>query len=105
MEAIAAVGLATSIIQLVQAAKTVISTIKEISNSTSGDSAETRKFRSLARAVETNLETAFGPKSASKYPNAEIKTCVETLRMEIEGFIGELDNFRSKRSNSVLKHA
>ncbi|KAH7087420.1 hypothetical protein FB567DRAFT_592098 [Paraphoma chrysanthemicola] len=103
MEPLAAVGLATNIIQLVQISKDITTTIKEIYKSSSGCSAETERFENLAKIVQKDLDVAFSKGPVLQLPSNEVTNYVETLRKEIDAFNDELRKLRSKRPSSVLQ--
>jgi hypothetical protein len=64
MEALAAIGLASNIIQLIEVTKGIALTVKDIRRSVSSFYAETNRFRSLAELVRKDIDTELHTKSA-----------------------------------------
>jgi len=91
MEAVAAVGLASNILQLVQVTKSVAFIVKDIRKSTSGFSTETARFRSLAQLVRKDLNAL----QTGKGLNDEIRQCVDTLCGQLDQFDIDLKTFAS----------
>ena len=95
MKAIAAVGFAANIIQLVGVAKSVTSTVQDIRRSTTGFSTETEHFRSLAELVCKDIDAVVSHQSPRNAPSNELLKYMDTLRRQVDDFTIESDGLRS----------
>jgi hypothetical protein len=100
MEAVAAVGLASNIFQVIDVMKNIATTIKDIRKSTSGFSTETNRFRSLAQLVRKDISSLLASRSNV---DDDLQQCIGTLRSQLDKFIIELDSLRLVEPKSLYQ--
>jgi predicted component of type VI protein secretion system len=100
MEAVAAVGLASNIFQVIDVTKNIATTIKDIRKSTSGFSTETNRFRSLAQLVRKDISSLLASRSNV---DDDLQQCIGRLRSQLDKFIIELDSLRLVEPKSLYQ--
>jgi hypothetical protein len=96
MEALAAVGLASNIMQLVQVTINITATIREVRKSASGSSTETNKFRNLAELMRKDIDAFINPYPAQRAPHEDLQKFAKTMCSQLNEFEKELQKLQAK---------
>jgi hypothetical protein len=101
MEPIAAIALATNIIQLVDVARSITSIKKDLRRSAFGFAAETAEFQNLAKLVHANVDNLLIAENARDRPDNDLKEYIKVLHVHLDEFAVQLDGLRVKTANNV----
>ena len=107
MEAVTAIGLATSIIQLIEIARNITSTAGEINRSVSGLSKEFQLFRNHAAFVCQDVDLIIQAGDDSEY-DSQFRDHASTFRKYVQDYLQDLDSLKiakTKDRAQLLKAA
>ncbi|KAF2795797.1 hypothetical protein K505DRAFT_359886 [Melanomma pulvis-pyrius CBS 109.77] len=99
MESLAALGLASNIIDLIGVFRSVTSTIKEIQKSASGSSKDFDQFRHFASLVRRDVDLII----ADAKNDREFQQYARSLRDRMNTYLAELDDCKVKDPKSWLQ--
>lgn len=94
LEGLAALGLASNILQVIDFSYKLVSGAKEITNSATGVSAQHETFETVSHSLLQLVSDVDGP-SSSQIP-LEIRTLAAQTRDLAQSFIAELDKLKPK---------
>lgn len=89
MEGVAAVGLASNIIQLVQVACSIGQIVKDLRKDSSNLSSEAKQLRTRAQRVREDVDTIFSKKQIT---DTQFKSYAEDLQQRVNAYLTALDD-------------
>lgn len=100
MEAIAAIGLVTNVLHIVEVARDITFTVKDIRKSASGIATETKRFQEYANFIRGGMGSPISTTSARHSADEDLQEQLSTLCGELDAFEAQLVSLRSENPKS-----